>query len=194
MYCQACGRQVPKGRACKCKSNRASSEPPHYARVYCRTCAAQSRWRQLHVENGKHPSVISWECVGCGAIRYQYADCTNVETMCVTIMEENLRRTGANLDHDEAVSRLVLECYRLYIAWDEGKGLTFESYAFGILRRRANDIYRQMLGRNGEKPLANALSLNAMRTHDGELLGIFPESEEMSFGDASLSMVAGRSE
>lgn len=104
--------------------------------------------------------MITWECSGCQSTRYQYADCTNVGSMCVTIMEENLRRTGANLDHDEATSRLVLEAFRLYVAWDPSKGLTFESYAFGILRRRANDIYRQMLGRNGEKPLANALSLD----------------------------------
>jgi len=174
--------------------------PPYYSRVYCRTCSTLSRWIRNGYENGTSPPVVTWICSGCGAQRYQYADCTNVETMCVTIMEENLRRTGANVDHDEAVSRLVLEAWRLYIGWDPTKGLTFESYAFGILRRRANDIYRQMLGRNGEKPMANALSLDTGGGPGGEG-GIWTEQyarlapdHERTFADAARDMAAARHE
>jgi len=158
-YCQSCGRSVAQGRTCKCRSTAVSERPPFYSRVYCRTCGGVTRWKQTGYLNGEAPPVVYWEC-DCGSTRYQYADCTNVDTMCATIMEQNLRRTGANLDHDEAHSRLVMEAWRLYLGFDPQRGLTFESYAFGILRRRANDIYRQMLGRNGEKPMAHALSLN----------------------------------
>jgi hypothetical protein len=137
--------------------------------------------------NGKTPPVVYWEC-DCGSRRYQYADCTNVDTMCATIMEQNLRRTGANLDHDEAHSRLVMEAWRLYLGYEPERGLTFESYAFGILRRRANDIYRQMLGRNGEKPMANALSLS---WEDGELEGDSPE-DDGSLSELRLAIEADK--
>lgn len=124
-----------------------------------------ARWRLTRVENGDHPPVISWSCTGCGSTRLQCGDCTNVETMCATVLEENIRRTGANVDYDEAHSRLVLEAWRLYLSWrpiqdPDRPPVNYEGFAYSILRRRAHDIYRQMLGRNGEKPLANAISLS----------------------------------
>lgn len=119
--------------------------------------------------------------------------------MCATVLEENLRRTGANLDHDEAFSRLVLQAWRLYLAFDAERGLTFESFAFGILRRRAHDIYRELLGRHGEKPLANAVSMDALFGNDPDdrLWGEFLGSDEgdpatASLGEARFAMLEGR--
>lgn len=181
-YCQDCGRQVSLAGQCKCKSTRVPQPlPPFHARAYCRTCSTLTRWQQIGYEVvGSTPAVVYWRCEECQAERYQFADCQNVESMCLTVLEENLRRTGANLDHDEALARLQLEAWRLYLAW-ESDGLPFESYGFGLLRRRAYDIYRQQLGRNMQKPLANAVSLSALVDYgdDGaeELLGRLRSSE-----------------
>lgn len=126
-----------------------------------------TRWQQTgHEAAGSSQPVIYWRCETCSATRYQFADCLNVETMCLTVLEENLRRTGANLDHDEAFARLVLEAWRLYLSWEPNQDpdrppVNYEGYAYSILRRRAHDIYRQQLGRNGEKPLAHAVSLSS---------------------------------
>jgi len=78
--------------------------------------------------------------------------------MCKTVLDENLRRTGANVDYVDALARLELEAWKAFVAWDPNRGLTFEFHGFGILRRRVKDIYRELLRRNGDKPLANALS------------------------------------
>lgn len=108
-YCQSCGRRV-LGYQCRCKSTRLGAKPPAYSHVHCRTCAGKSRWEQVLFErSGGSPPVVHWRCLGCGSTRYQYADCTNVASLCATIMEANLRATGANLDHDEALDRLVLQ-------------------------------------------------------------------------------------
>lgn len=122
-------------------------------------------WARVAFENGARPPVVTWRCE-CGATRFQFADCTNVETLCRTVLEGNLRRTGANIDHDEALAQLVLEAWRLYLKWEPVQDparpqVNFEGYAYSILRHRAYDIYRQLLGRNGEKPLAHAISLDA---------------------------------
>jgi hypothetical protein len=94
--------------------------------------------------------------------------------MIRSVLEENVRRLGSNIDLADAYSQLDLQCWKLYLDWDPD-GLTFESYAFGILRRRAFDYYRLLLGRRGEKPLANALRL--AYTEDGELTDL-PPSED----------------
>ena len=164
-YCQTCGREVI-GRRCACRSTSVAVNPPHFSTAYCRDCQAHTRWRRTLALNGAHPLVLHWACLQCESVRYQYSDVNNVRTMCVTIMEKNLRSTGANLDHDEALSRLETEAWRLYLNWDPGKGLNFQSFAFGILGRRAYDIYRDVLGRNGEKPDANAISFPST-TSDG---------------------------
>jgi hypothetical protein len=81
------------------------------------------------------------------------------------VVEENARRLGANIDLDDATAQLEFQCWKLYLDWDP-EGLPFESYAFGLLRRRAFDYYRELLGRNGEKLLSRAISLTY--TEDGE--------------------------
>jgi DNA-directed RNA polymerase specialized sigma24 family protein len=96
--------------------------------------------------------------------------------MIRSVLEENVRRAGANIDLADAYSQLDLQCWKPYLDWNPD-GLTFESYAFGILRRRAFDHYRQLLGRRGEKPLANAFPL--VYSDDGELTDLPPSEDAL---------------
>lgn len=83
--------------------------------MFCRDFGSTSRWQLVGRENGSRPEVLSWRCTGCGSGRYQYADCTNVRTPCVVVLDENLRRTVANIDYGDALARLELEAWRLYL-------------------------------------------------------------------------------
>jgi hypothetical protein len=150
------------------------------------------RWRLTHVEDAAHPPVLHWTCGGCRKTRYQYADCTNVETMIHEVLSQNLRLTGATLDLEDAVSHLRMEALRLYVSWRPEVGLSFESYGFGLLRRRTYDIYRSLLGRNGEKPLAYAVSFEVITgDEDGDGWPIEPE-DPLAYDPADLRVYGGK--
>jgi hypothetical protein len=97
--------------------------------------------------------------------------------MCKTVLDENLRRTSANVDYTDALSALELQAWRAYVAWDPSRGINFEGYCFSLLRRRVYDHYRELLGRNGEKPLSHALSFEVVS--NGQEWGFEPPDPDL---------------
>jgi hypothetical protein len=123
-------------------------------------------WRLDRVENGSTPAVLYWSCSTCGGTRFQYGNCTNVETMCRQVLDENLRKLGAHVDTADALSYLEMMAWRAYVDWDPERGVNYEGWAFSILRKRAFDLYRMLLGRNGERANLYAVSLDAEQRED----------------------------
>lgn len=111
--------------------------------------------------------VSYWRCSACGRERIQLADCQDMEAMVRSVLDENLRRTGANVEYDDALSRLHEEAWDLWGRWDNTKGVPFLAYAVGLLRLRSANFYRDELGRDGKKAHAHALSLDAPANEDG---------------------------
>ncbi len=131
--------------------------------IYCRTCAAQRGWRQTGRENGNRPPVAYYACTTCGTTRVQYADVTDVEQLCRTVLER-ARRTGQVpdlADLDDALGHLSEAAWKLYLRWEPSRGVSFTAYASGLLPNKLKDWQRTTLGRDEPKPLATALSLDA---------------------------------
>lgn len=117
----------------------------------------------------------------------------DAEALCLKVLNDRMRRNGqgdGHFDYDDALGHLRVELWVLYTRFD-GRG-TFLGYASSRLPNRLEDYYRAWLGRSEPKPLALAVSLDALTRPSGaHSEGHYTGPEVSAADERGLGIVVG---
>jgi hypothetical protein len=155
-------------------------------RDYCSRCRTVRRLRFAGYasdgrENGVRPRALYRQCETCGATTLVLGDARDALGLVRNAIADWRRATGyeihssagssayRTIDLDDLEGELTIALWTLYSGWDPA-GLTFTSYASGLLPRRIASYIRDAVGseslyrRNGRKlvrvwPKAHATSV-----------------------------------
>jgi hypothetical protein len=101
------------------------------------------------------------------------ADVRSAHALVARVLDENLAKNGAQADRDDFQALLLMELWDLWLAWQPERGVPFAAYATGLLRLRAANYYRQLLGRHVRKAHNDAVSFESICDETGELAGSY---------------------
>lgn len=137
-------------------------------RVRCNPCGRETRQFLVLLTDRRENGMSNWRCGTCGRVRIQLGNLEDLETVCRSVLDDHLRKTGAKIDYQDGLQSMIEEAWDLWGRFDPSKGVPFLAYCVGLLRLRAANFYRHDMGRAGQKAHANALSLDAtLRDDDG---------------------------
>lgn len=128
------------------------------ARAFCRRCGDESTFFLAGSENGTGPQVNYYRCRVCSFQRIEMGGVPDIEGLCRSVLDANLRRTGneaESIPYDDALAHLLLKAYASYRKFDPTRGVPFLSYATAMVRHGLSDWYRREYGWSKDEPKAH---------------------------------------
>ena len=177
--------------------------PPARRTHHCRRCSRETPQILVGSENGDRPRADTYRCSVCGlallSLGVGPGNVPDAEGLCRHILAEAIRVHGdarVKALAEDALAHLQLSIWILWGAFDAARGVTFRSYATGLLRHRLDDWYRKHVhdDRPGRlpDPLAVAVSLDAASGRagdDGAEAG--PLLDRIAAGDGAVASSLG---
>ena len=181
-------------------------KPGAVSREFCRPERQTTAFYWSGAENHTAPRVDYWTCSTrtCGHLRMQMADVTDAEGFARTTVSKLIRTTSTvdygdvrSIDVDDLISEARELLWQLYLGWDPSQIASFTSYASFYLPKRLVRWWRRTYGKDGNKPLGRALSLDTpVRGDDGhEFDGgdVWSDSAQNGSGGSLRGVVAAGS-
>lgn len=135
-------------------------------------------------------------------------DVRDVEKLCRSILDNQLRRYGAYLhtdDYEEAVAELFIHVWKMWRSFDPNRrivsrdGVTrpasFAGFVSANLPLRIADLYRARFGRSGaHRPPDGSCSLTDLDPHDAELVLNAGDDEETHIASGLVDALSPESQ
>lgn len=154
---------------------------------FCVGCGRASEQTYFGSENGSKPKTIYYACVDCGRLLVTYADVTDAENLCLTVLRKEIERTGrpyAEFDEEELLGEMRIALWEAYRTWEPTRTLRFRSHGSWRIAMRFRDLQRRNQIRDDKHNVLGIRPTSAPVYLDAPLPGSEPGDDpvERAFG------------